>query len=308
MTLKMDNILLVLIFVSTACVVKAQQEVMFTQYMHNEVTINPAYAGSHDVVSATALYRHQWAGIEGAPKTLSFNGHTPLRNEKIGVGLSLIRDQIGVTDNTHFYASGSYRIKISETMKLQLGLQAGGTSTSADLTSLQIDDPDDPYFNKNTGATSSPNFGGGIHLENDKFYFGFSVPQLLTNKLEVAGEKLLEQTRHYFLTTGYVFDINDRWKAKPSLFVKASAAAPIEVDITANAILDDRYWFGLAYRTGDAASLLLMYQATEQFRVGYAYDFPIKSDIREQSSGSHEIVLNYRFAFSKNKVLTPRYF
>jgi len=304
----MKRLLIFATFTTVLFVSKAQQEVMFTQYMHNEVTINPAYAGSHDVVSLTALYRHQWVGIEGAPRSMSFNGHTPLRNEKIGIGLSIIGDQIGVTDNIHFYGSGSYRIMLSKTMKMQFGLQMGGTSTSADLTSLKTEDGNDPLFQQNTTTTMSPNFGGGIHLENEKFYFGFSVPQLLTNTLEVEGEKLLEQTRHYFLTTGYVFDISERWKAKPSLFLKMVPGAPLEADITANAILDEKYWFGLAYRTGDAVSLLLMLQANEQFRVGYAYDFPLVNDLRQQSSGSHEIVLNYRFSFSKNKVLTPRFF
>ena len=304
----MKKILIITLLATVALSSKAQQEVMFTQYMHNEVTINPAYAGSHDVVSLTALYRHQWVGIEGAPRSMSFNGHSPLRNEKIGVGLSIIGDQIGVTDNVHFYGSGSYRIMLSEKIKLQFGLQVGGTSTTADLTSLKTEDPNDPIFEQNTSSKMSPNFGGGIHLESQKFYFGFSVPQLLTNTLEVEGEKLLEQTRHYFLTTGYVFDIGERWKAKPSIFVKAVSGAPVETDITANVIYDEKYWFGLAYRTGDAVSLLLMLQASEQFRVGYAYDFPLNSDIKQQSSGSHEIVLNYRFSFSKNKVLTPRYF
>lgn len=304
----MKNLIAILIFSFVVISAKAQQEVMFTQYMHNEVTINPAYAGSHDVASFTGLYRHQWVGIEGAPRSMSFNGHSPLRNNKIGVGLSLIGDQIGVTKNVHFYASGSYRIMLGQNMKLQFGLQTGGTSTSADLSNINTEDDNDPFFEQSTSSKMSPNFGGGIHLENEKFYFGFSVPQLITNTVEANGEKLLEQSRHYFLTTGYVFDISNRLKAKPSLFVKAVEGAPVEVDITANAIIDDTYWIGAAYRTGDAVSLLLMLQANEQFRVGYAYDFPLVSDIKQQSSGSHEIVLNYRFSFSKNRVLTPRYF
>ena len=118
----MRKIIFLLFLIGFILKISAQQEVMFTQYMHNEVTINPAYAGSHDVVSLTALYRHQWVGIEGAPRTMSFNGHTPLRNEKIGVGLSIIGDQIGVTNSVQFYGSGSYRIMLNKTTKLQFAI------------------------------------------------------------------------------------------------------------------------------------------------------------------------------------------
>ena len=288
-------------------IVSAQQDVMFTQYMFNEVTINPAYAGSHDVVSLTGLVREQWVGIEGAPSTQSFNAHTPLRNNKIGLGMSLINDKIGVSNKLNLYGSGSYRLKLSESMNLQFGLQAGFTHHRADLSSLDVEDGSEEIFTQGTASKMLPNFGGGLYFFTDVFYLGFSVPQLITNKLVVGDLELAKQERHYFVTAGYVFELSDKVKLKPTMFYKYVKGAPMQLDFTGSFIVQDKYWIGGAWRSFESVDLLLGYQATEQLFLGYAFDYSL-TNLNEYNSGSHELVVNYRFAFSKNKILTPRYF
>ena len=304
-----NHILLSILFILPLGL-SAQKEAMFTQYMHNEVTINPAYAGTHDALSATALYRKQWVGIDGAPETFSFNVHAPIETKRIGLGISYINDKIGVVSNNNLYGSFSYKIPLNHrgTKFLSFGLQAGFTQTQADLTSLDIRDHSDLYLHENSVNGLMPNFGAGVYYYTDKLYLGLSVPQLIKNSISASGMVGVGgQERHFFLTAGYVFDISPMTKFKPSAFINAVAGAPLQVALTANLIFYEKYWVGAAYRSFDAVSLLLMYQVNDQFRVGYAYDYSLTA-LTDHNSGSHEIVLNYRMTFKKDKILTPRYF
>ena len=285
----------------------SQQDALFTQYMFNEVTINPAYAGSHDVVSMTGLVREQWTGIEGAPSTQSFNVHTPLRNQRIGIGLSVINDRIGVSDNVNIYAAGSYRLPLSKTSNLQFGLQAGLTNSRMDLGSLTVQDATEEVFSNGSISELSPNFGAGLYYFTEKFYLGFSVPRLINNNLSEGGMTFSTQARHYFLTSGYVFTLNPKLKFKPTIFYKYVEGAPMEIDFTASFVFNDKFWIGAAWRSFDSADLLAGFQATEQLFFGYAYDYTL-TRLNDFNSGSHELVVNYRFSFSPSKVITPRYF
>tara|TARA_B100000809_G_scaffold150447_1_gene147956 strand:+ start:1294 stop:2214 length:921 start_codon:yes stop_codon:yes gene_type:complete len=285
----------------------AQQDAMFTQYMFNEVTINPAYAGSHDVVSMTGLVRKQWVGMDGAPSTQSFNVHTPLRNNKIGLGLSIVNDKIAVSNNLTINAAGSYRIDLGKSTHLQFGLQAGITNHKTDLGRLKVEDDSELVFAQGTVSKILPNIGGGLYFFTDKFYLGLSVPQLVNNTLSENGVSLAKQERHLFVTTGYVFTLNQNLKFKPTLFYKYVKGAPMQLDVTGSLIIKDKFWVGLAWRSFDSADFLLGFQATEQLFLGYAFDYSLTS-LNKYNTGSHELVVNYRFSFSKNKILTPRYF
>ena len=285
----------------------SQQDAMFTQYMFNEVTINPAYAGSHDVISMTGLLRKQWVGIDGAPSTQSFNVHSPIRNKRIGLGLSLMNDKIAVSNNLTVNGAFSYKVPLSETMTLQFGLQAGITNNKTDLGSLFVEDGTEEVFASGSVSKVLPNFGAGTYLFTEKFYFGLSIPQFMNNSLSTGGVSLAKQERHYFVTSGYVFTISPKVKFKPSIFYKYVSGAPMELDVTGSVVLQDKFWVGLAWRSFDSADLLLGLQATEQLFLGYAYDYSLTS-LNDYTSGSHEIVVNYRFSFSPTKVITPRYF
>jgi type IX secretion system PorP/SprF family membrane protein len=290
---------------------QSQQLAMFTEYMYNEVTLNPAYAGSHDVISATLLGRRQWVGndFDGAPETYSFNVHGPLRNEKVGIGFSMIHDQLGVSRNLNAMASASYIVPFSNS-DLHFGLQLGAANQMTDYGKLDIYNAGDPSLTSG-GSGLIPNFGVGIYYFAKQFYIGASAPQLMNNELKVNGNSIGAQKRHYFFNTGYVFEVSPILKFKPTLFFKYVEESDPQFDFTGSFIIREMFWVGAAYRTAfkskDATSLLLGIQATDQFKIGYAYDLT-RSDLNPFTKGSHELVINYRFSFDKGNIITPRYF
>ena len=308
--MKMKNLIKTLLIgavVSVGSQAFAQQDAMFTQYMFNEVTINPAYAGSHDLISMTGLVRQQWLGIEGAPSTQSFNAHTPLRNERLGVGLSIMNDKISVSNNVNINGAFSYKLPLSKDRDLHFGLQAGLTNNVTDLRTLDVKTPTEEVFANGSISKILPNFGAGFYYYTKKFYIGFSVPQIMNNTLSAGGISIAKQERHYFFNSGYVFELSDKFKLKPSVFFKLVTGAPMELDITNDIYIRDKYVVGLAWRSFDSADILLGMQITEQLFAGYSYDYAL-TRLNDLTTGSHEILINYRFSFSPNKVVTPRYF
>jgi type IX secretion system PorP/SprF family membrane protein len=284
--------------------VHAQQQVMFTQYMFNGLAINPAYAGSSESLSLTALMREQWTGIDGAPSTQTFSVHSPLKKERVSLGLLFLRDKIGLTKQTGLQGSFAYRIPVSQKGKLAFGIQGGATFYNANLSKVSVTD-----FAFNDVRFTQPNIGFGMYYNTDRFYAGISTPQLIEtafNKNNPDSDSRL--VRHYFASTGYVFDVGPMIKLKPNLLIKAVAGAPVELDLNLNVLLRDVVWVGASWRTFDSFDALLQLQLTEQFQVGYAYDFATTTDLKRVNGGSHEVMINYRMTFTKNKMITPRYF
>ena len=287
----------------------AQQEVMFTQYMHNEISINPAYAGSDQVGNITGLYRNQWSGMPGSPKTFSLNAHAPtgLQDGKVGLGLSVLSDNIGVHEQFRMFGIYSYRIMLGGDKRLQLGLQIGMVHLQTGLSNLNPKNANDVNFISNPVSSVNLNVGTGAYFFTNKFYAGLSVPQLMNHRAQHDGTVLYTQEQHAFLTSGYVFDLSSELKFKPSVMLKYAPASPMGVDVTGNLIIRDMVWTGLNWRQGDSVDLLLGLQASRQIYIGYAYDYGI-SDLNTYHQGSHEVVLNYRLNFSSTRVLTPRFF
>ena len=291
----------------------AQQQAMYTQYMFNGLAINPAYAGSHQTLEFTALARQQWAGLDGAPSTQTFTAHSPLKNRSIGLGLSVIHDQIGITNQFGVYSAYSYRIQFHNKGVLAMGLQAGFTQYQEDLTQLQgsIRDPNDPNFAQDEVSKFMPNFGAGLYYYTKRFYMGISSPHIVQIKLddlEMANDSEARQRRQYFYRTGYVFDLSRSVKFKPNLLVKVVEGAPVSADINLNFLFQEVLWAGVSYRSFDSFDALLQLNLTEQFSIGYAYDFATTTELRRLHSGSHELMLNYRLKPPRRRMLTPRYF
>lgn len=293
------------------CEAKAQQEAMYSQYMFNTLAINPAYAGSRNVISATSLYRSQWVGMEGAPETLSFTIDAPLNNKKVGLGLQVFNDKIGVTQNTGALASYAYRIRMA-TGTLSFGLQAGYSQYRAALSSVLLSSygGQDVAFSDDVNK-GLLNIGTGIYYNSDRFYVGLSAPQLLNNKLDefaTTGDNTYSgQALHLFLAAGYVFPLSQDLDLKPSFLVKGVKGAPIEADINANLWIKQTFSIGVQYRTNADIAAMLEVQASPQFRVGYSYDRST-TKLVQFNSGSHEIMLRYEFGFEKGKTVSPRYF
>jgi type IX secretion system PorP/SprF family membrane protein len=252
------------------------------------------------------MSRKQWVGMEGAPMTHTFSAHTPLKNEQAGVGFTVMHDQIGVTSQTNMTGAYSYRIPIGNG-KLAMGLQASFTNYSAQLSSLNMRNNDDPVFQNNDVRSFTPNFGTGLYYYDRKFYAGISVPQLLTpdnsGRYDIT---MATQARHYFITAGYLMDLNHHLKLKPNVLISAVEGAPVSYDLNLNLLIKDVLWVGVSSHSFSAYDILTEIQLTDQLRLGYSYGMS-SNDLSRFDSGSHEFMLNYVFTFYKNKVVTPRY-
>jgi type IX secretion system PorP/SprF family membrane protein len=276
--------------------------------MFNTLALNPAYAGSRNVISATALLRSQWSGIAGAPKTQTFTIDAPINEKKIGLGFQVFSDKLGKTANTGMVASYAYRIRM-EKASLSFGLQASVSKFNANYEELALDPSGlsvDPAFSSNN-TKALYNFGTGVYYNSDKFYLGISSPELINNVLPGSTTNQSRQTFHVFVMSGYVFTLNDAFKLKPSVLLKGVKGAPLEADFNTSLWIMDVLSVGAQYRTSADYAGLLELQLFPQARIGYSYDRSATS-LSKYNSGSHEIMLRYEFGYKAKKVLTPRYF
>ncbi|MEI7594700.1 MAG: type IX secretion system membrane protein PorP/SprF [Bacteroidota bacterium] len=303
------KLIIIAIFLLTGTIgTYAQQDPMFTQYMFNTLSVNPAYAGSRGVLNITGMSRNQWIGMEGAPRTQTFFAHTPFRSENVGLGLSVVNDRIGPTNQTMVYGDYSYTIKITEKSKLAFGLKAGFSILKGNLLSVGTDQPDDQAFAANISYKPLPNFGFGMYYHSERWYMGLSTPKIIENKTESSVEySKLSEKRHYFFIGGFVTDINQDIKFKPSVLTKVTMGAPVSIDLNANFLFKEKLWVGAGYRIGDSFSATMLIQVSSQLRVGYSYDYTT-SKLSNYNFGSHEIMLSYDFKYKKDKILSPRYF
>ena len=257
--------------------IKAQQEAQFSHYSFNTQAINPAYSGTREALTITGLHRSQWVGFEGAPVTQTLTAHTPIINDRLGLGLSVLNDKIGPTNNTSVFADFSYKLPVSEKGTLSFGIKAGINVLQANLAELstsQFGNTDDAFGTDISGGLT-PNFGFGLYYYTDKWYAGISAPRLIENTLgtDGRGENIVEEQRHYWAIAGTVFPIADNVKLKPTSFLQVTQGAPIVLDLTAMFIFYDKLELGGLFRTSDAVGLLAGYNITPQLRVGYSFDF-----------------------------------
>jgi len=289
----------------------AQQETMYTQYMSNILSINPAYAGSNNMLSVNAVSRNQWVGISGAPVTQTFSIHSPVTKYHMGLGLSFLKDEIGPISQTGVHADYSYTLDFSRHRHLAFGLQGGINFYAAKYSDLKIVDPNDVVFQDDELRRFLPNVGVGAYYYTERFYAGLSAPKLIENVINphsgYSSEYVSREQLHFFFMSGYVFDINQVLKFKPHFMAKFVMDAPLSLDLTGQFLLYDRLWLGAMYRFGDSFGLLVQVQVTNQIKVGYSYDLSI-NQLGEYNHGTHEIMISYDFDFGRNKVKSPRYF
>ena len=289
--------------------VSAQQDPHYTQYMYNMSVMNPAYAGSKENLSMGLLHRRQWIELEDAPTTSTFFGHSPV-GKNVGLGLSVVSDKIGPVEENNVYGDFSYTLKLGGEHKLALGLKAGLTLHNVALNSKiasTLPDPADGIFGADV-SNSYFNFGTGAFYYTNKYYLGLSVPNMMRAKhLDFDGRSYGSETSHYFLTGGYVFDINENVKFKPFFMVKSSFEAPASLDMSTNFMFKDKFEIGATYRIDDSFGAMVNYALTPSLKIGYAYDH-IVSDLKITTPSSHEIILLFDVNFSKKVSRSPRYF
>ncbi len=300
-------IIILILFIGVGRV-NAQQEPMFTQYMFNMVSVNPAYAGTTNSLNLNTLTRLQWVGMEGAPQTFSAALHSPINKRKVGVGLTLVSDEFGPVRNTYFTANYAYRLRINENLTLSMGLKGGISNINVGLTDLYVVDQEDEAFLTNE-KKMSPNIGVGFYLYSEKYYVGFSAPKLFeTSADKEYATNVNELKRHYYIVAGYLWELNSKWLFKPTILTKAVSGAPVSNDISMQFLYNDKIWVGAMYRIGDSGGLFVDIKLNNQLAVGYGYDFSLNG-LSGLNSGTHEIMISYDFErFAGGKVKSPRYF
>ncbi|MBK8499597.1 MAG: type IX secretion system membrane protein PorP/SprF [Flavobacteriales bacterium] len=289
----------------------AQQEVMVSQYMFNGLFLNPAYAGSHGYVSSSLLHRAQWVQMEGAPRTSMLAIDGPLLNGKMGVGFSLVHDEIGISKDVDLSGHYAYHLRVGQRSRIALGLRAGVSIYSARVGDLQYWDSNDPLYQGNIQNQPVGKFGFGLYWYDATSYVGLSVPTIYAadGAITINAPDALDHyfTQHYYLQAGKVFPLGEYFNVKPSTVIKYEPEAPLQADINCNFLYKERVWFGAGYRTGDALVGMVEYQVTPQLRIGYAYDMTT-SRLRPYGGGSHEIMLGLDLGRDLIKIKTPRYF
>lgn len=310
----MKKLYLVALVVFTTMVdLHAQQDPHYTQYMYNMSVMNPAYAGSKDNLSMGLLYRKQWVEIEDAPTTGTFFGHAPI-GKNVGLGLSFISDKIGPVEENNVYGDFSYTLNLGGDHKLAFGLKMGLTFHNVGLFSdinHTLPQPTDPAFSEDISNTYF-NLGSGFFYYTNKYYLGLSVPNMLKSKhldIQRTGDEIEfgSETSHYFLTGGYVFDINESVKFKPFFMLKSAFSAPTSLDLSTNFLFNEKFEVGATYRLDDSFGAMVNYAINPSLRIGYAYDH-IVSDLNVTTPSSHEIILLFDLNFPKKVSSSPRFF
>lgn len=298
--------------VMTSMVSLGQQDAQYTQYMYNTVSVNPAYAGSRGHLSIAALYRAQWVGLDGAPETQTLNLHTPMGYRGMGLGLSVVNDVIGPTSETYFDVDFSYTIQTGIDGKLSFGLKASAHLLDIQFSELNQDagQGPDPTLQQNIDNRFSPNIGAGIYYHNERFYAGLSIPRMLeTEHFDESNLSTARERMNWYLITGYVWDLNPFLKFKPALLTKWVQGAPLQVDLSANFMFNEKFIAGAAYRWDAAFSGMFGFQISDQFLIGLAYDREI-TDLGATTfnDGSFEIILRYDFLNNAGNLKSPRFF
>lgn len=282
----------------------AQQDPQFTQYFDNTLYVNPAYAGSKEMLNITAIHREQWVGINGRPRSTSFSIHSPLRYRSLGVGFTAVNDMIGPTRQTMMYGDISYTLRFKNKTKLSFGIKGGLNMINIDQAAFTNGSNPVSILTSARNAIN-PNFGVGILYHGPKFFVGVSTPKILEQPYDKTNSSL--EKRHYFAIAGYVATLSPTWKLRPTTQFKYTEGAPFSLDVSLTAIYNEKFWFGGMYRLDAAFGAFVQFLVTPQYKIGLASDFGTQA-LRKYNSGTFEIMMSYDFTFKNKGILSPRYF
>lgn len=272
---------------------QAQKEPHYTQYMYNIGSFNPAYVGSVETPEIAGLYRAQWLDVPGSPRTIRLGANVPLSNEKMGVGLNIISDEIGPSTQTYVELAYSYQFNVSESAKLSFGMDIGGSFLNVDFSKGTFENPGEPILDRAMIKKFYPTVGAGMFLYDDLWYLGVSIPNFLTDGIyndDVA--TVIEDKMQFNFIGGYVFDLSETLKFKPAFLLNYINGAPLSTNLSTNFLFNDRFTLGAGYRFGNSVSALAGFQITSGTYLGYSYDYNT-NPLGEFSSGSHEVILKF---------------
>ncbi|WP_395057294.1 type IX secretion system membrane protein PorP/SprF [Flavobacterium sp.] len=302
------KIFLTLVFILLESFAYSQQDSQFTQYMYNTINVNPAYAGSRRVLSVFGIHRNQWIGLDGSPVTNAFSLHSPIDNTNLALGLSFINDKIGPSNENLISIATSYALKISDNYKLSFGVNGTINQFNIDYNKLKTYDTSDALLLLQENNKFSPNIGAGLYFHSEKNYIGISVPNLLETKHYDDIKKAVSNERiHFYFITGHVFDLSSNIKLKPALLSKIVKGAPLQVDLSANFLFNEKLTLGSAYKFSNALSVMVGFQMSNSWFLGYAYDLE-RTKLANYNSGTHEMFLRYELFKDYTKFKSPRFF
>jgi type IX secretion system PorP/SprF family membrane protein len=279
--------------------VNAQQLPQYSNYMINNFAMNPAVAGSNPYFEGISNNRYQWVGLTDAPRTYILTAQGPLKSMNVGLGGSIYTDIVGPTRRIGASFSYAYHLKLNEKVKLSMGLSAGVVQFTIDGSQIALRDPGDAVISSGLQSVISPDFGAGLYAysTDKKWYVGLSVPQIMQSKInfvDLTTSTLSRLNRHYYITAGYRYKLNDKYVLEPSTCIKYATPAPVQFDLGVRLIYQDKMWLGTVYRYLDASAILLGYKLNQNMSFAYSYDFTT-SNIRRYSSGTHELMIAIRF-------------
>lgn len=307
--------ILTFLFLFCLLTIFAQQDPQYNLYQFNPLIINPAYAGARDGISVAANVRNQWVGFAGAPKTNVLSVHAPVMNKNIGLGLTIINDKMGPRNMIGAHGNFSYILKLNTKWKLSFGLSAGYNRFQfnySEITFKTMDNSTAAFNNINTGAMD---FGSGLYLKSNSFFFGFSTTHLLGGDLfkidlldtlnKSNGALVYRLRRHNFLTAGKSFVINKNFVFAPTLLLRTVSKSGANMDLNLNFFLYNKLWIGAFLRGPFGPGFLFNYYATPKFRVGYSFDMGFRE--ARLLGPSHEISIGFDFLGKKSKIVSPRF-
>jgi len=305
----MNRFILSILALSFSWQLLGQMFPLSDHYGFNALVINPAFAGCHDALSATLSYRNQWVGFQDAPKSMALSVHAPVENDRMGLGLLIENNSIGIYKETSFMGNYAYRMELFDG-KIALGLGFGATVYNIAWNDLEAADADDMQLMNNPTSAVLPAFSLGTYYYSKKYFIGISLPLFFSYELnQSTGTYKIKNDfseYNYFVTGGYEVGISPRIKLLPSLLIKYHPDHVVQIDYNALINLKDRIWIGMGYRNSDMLIGMLQCQLNDQLRMAYSYDFELGS-MGKYKNGSHEIVLNYVFSYAR-KVMGPRQF
>lgn len=297
--------ILVVIFVVIGFISTAQQEPQFTQYMDNQLYINPAYAGSRGTLNIGGIHRQQWTGFKGAPMTQTVFAHSPLTYQSVGLGGSIIHDRVGPMNQTWINIDASYSLKFKNEGKLAFGLKGGMNLINGRFSELETTTPGDETMVSNYVNRVLPNIGGGIMYHSKTWFVGASVPKILQQ--DGGSLNTMTEQRHYYLIAGGYLTIAEKVKLRPSTLLKITENAPLAWDMTMAFIFNDKFWIGANYRLLESAGGFFQFQVSNKFKIGYAFDISTNA-LARHNFGTHEISLGYDLVSKKGSLSAPRFF
>lgn len=303
----MKKVILIVICSMGIHSILAQQDPLYNMYFFNQQMINPAYSGVHGLMSLSANFRQQWAGIDGAPQTNTLSMNTSIKSNQFGIGLNLINDKLGVNNNTELQASFAYKIKMSGNKSLSMGIQGGFISYKYDYSDLNLEFTDDEDLDLSRENLTEPNFGLGFFYSSDQFYLGFSIPRLMDITVNDGVVSSTRYSRHFYLSGGYLFKPDFVALFKPSFLLKYVDGQPLSVDLSAQVLMARVVWAGITLRNFNAIGINAQVQVSNSLRFGYSFELPTNS-LLSSNYGTHEFMISFDLAPFEHQTLTPRFF